>query len=103
MVIFERTPDQVARCVIALAEGVERLERRVLDAVITEGDGGAELVSPIMLVSAVSADDRQSSDAGAIVVQIEIQIEVAEVIKIAGNALAVSRAKQQVVTFPKQN
>src|SRR5215475_4430570 len=100
MVFFEWTQDQVARCVIALAEGVERLGRRVLYAVITESDGGAELASPIMLVSAEGADDRQSSDAPAIVVQIEIQIEVAEVIKISGNALAVGRAKQQVVTFP---
>src|SRR5262245_26798425 len=103
MVFFERTQDQVARCVIALAEGVERLGRRVLDTVITESDGGAELAGPIMLVSAESAYDRQSSDAPAIVVQIEIQIEVAEIIKIACNALAVSRAYQQVVTFPNQN
>src|SRR5262245_38252871 len=56
-----------------------------------------------MLVSAKGADDRQSSDAPAIIVQIEIQIEVAEVIKIAGNAMAIGCAKQEVVTFPNQN
>src|SRR5262245_46691710 len=103
MVFFEWTQDQVARCVIALAEGVERLGRRVLYAVITESDGGAELAGPIMLVSAKGADDRQSSDAAAVVVQIEIQIKVAEVVKIAGNAMAVGCANQEVVTFPNQN
>src|SRR5262245_18912617 len=103
MVFFERTPYQVAGCVIALAEGVERLESRVLYTVITESDGGSELAGPIMLVSAEGADDRQSSDARAVVVQIEIQIEVAEVVKIAGNAMAVGCANQEVITFPNQN